>query len=61
MAPDDGDRPWWETGAQPEPALSPRFRKYRMILFWFGVALLAGFVVFFVWVGVTAVGGGMNM
>lgn len=51
--------PWWETGTPPEPFWTKppdrRSRVLRLLLVLIALACLAGFLLFFVWVGVAVV------
>ncbi len=32
MPDDQNERPWWETGAAPEPVLPAKARRYRLLI-----------------------------
>jgi hypothetical protein len=48
VAPEDHDeRPWWETGAAPEPVLPAKARKHRPLITGAFVVVAVGALAFF--------------
>lgn len=46
--------PWWISQVPPEPFLPPRLRKHGAAIIVAIVALILGFLTYFLWMGITA-------